>query len=262
MRDGWNGFRADFLASISTLQAERDFRQLPDSALQRFESPSALVAYLNSPSGNLDEKDRIYQTLVEETQLRGSQTDLAWSLVWLGLWPGLDHIYRRRVGALLDEPDVLVEAISTIFTEIVGRADLRRINRLAATLVLNTDREVRRGLQKRWDEAKNRRDLPERGRLEKVKQVDPRFLSVDGPATQELAALRARFLQVLGPKDVELVLDVVGGATQKEAGARQGLSHGASRKRYKRAIDRLREAEGVVPLVPRTRRFSDGGGRR
>ena len=67
-------------------------------------------------------------------------------------------------------------------------------------------------------------------------EVQPTGLSFAG----ELAALRARLVRVIGP-DADLVLAVlVLDADQREAAALLGLGHEAARKRFQRALHRLR----------------------
>lgn len=72
---------------------------------------------------------------------------------------------------------------------------------------------------------------------------------------QEIAAIRARLLPIVG-EDVDLVLAVVLGESQREAGERLGLTHDVARKRYQRALDRIRDSEEmVVPFRPQNLRL-------
>jgi hypothetical protein len=252
MRSRWEGVRADLLRSVTTLQAEQQFNQIDDAALERFTSPSALVAHLNDSDGNRDEKDRIYGVLVEAVQCRVAWSELATAILWLGLWSRLDGLYRWRLRDFLPEPDELVATIGFCFTAVIGRADLTRIRRMAATLSLNTKRDLTQALKRRWAETRRRADLPEDDQLAGQREVEPAFIASGGTEEQEIAALRARLIPIVGTRDIDLVLAVVLGETQKEAGARLGLSHEVSRKRYGRALDKIRAFENeVVPFPPR-----------
>lgn len=252
MRGRWEAVRVDLAHSVSTLQAEQQFNKIKDAAFDRFASPSALVTYLNDPGGDLDEKDWIYGALVTAVQTKVEWSDLAAAVIWLGLWPALDHIYRRRLRHFLPETDDLVSAISTCFTAAVGRADLTRIRRVVATLTMNTERDLTDELKRRWKDEARRADLPEDERLAEERQVKPQFLEVGASESQEIAALRARLLPIVGLRDVDFVVAIVLGQSQREAGARLGLSHDASRKRFQSALGRIRESEGaVVPFQPR-----------
>lgn len=250
MRARWEGVHADLLRSVSTLEAERQFNEIKDASLGEFTSPASLVAYLNDPDGDLDEKDRIYDLLVGAVQSRNDRSDLAAAILWLGLWPALDRIYRRRLHRFMPEVDELVEAIGLSFTVAIGRVDLERSHRLAATLTMNTHRDVTEVLKRRGRDAGGRADLPQDDRLAEQREVAPAFLARGGAEEQEIASMRGRLLPIVGPRDVDLVLAVVLGETQKEAGARQGLSHDVSRKRYERAIERIRAVEPVVVPFP------------
>jgi hypothetical protein len=251
MRARWEGVRADLLRSVSTLQAEREFKGIHEPVLDRFESPSALVAYLTSPSGNLDEKDRIYDALVRATQGHVAWSELATAMTWLGLWPALDAIYRRKLYRFRGASE-LVSTIGVCFSAAVARADLTRIRRLAATLTMNTERDLTDELKRRGKDEARRDGLPEDDRLVEERQVELRFLAEGSSEPQEIVALRTRLLPIVGRRDLDLVLAVVLGESQREAGAQLGLSHDVARKRYERALDRIRAAEGsVVPFQPK-----------
>src|SRR5450759_1663646 len=144
MRARWESVRAALVSTITTLDAEQDFRRSrePETALRRFESPSALVAHLTSPGGDLGEKDRIYGVLVAAVQRRVDWAEVATTIIWLGLWPALDAIYRRKLRFFSRSADELVSALCEHFAAATGSADLARIRRLAATLTMNTERRL------------------------------------------------------------------------------------------------------------------------
>ncbi|MCA9560274.1 MAG: hypothetical protein KC583_17115, partial [Myxococcales bacterium] len=129
--------------------------------LRRFDDAGALLAYLNHAGGDLDEKDAIYGSLVQAAQSRGDDAELAVALVWLGLWPALDGVYRRRQRDFFGEPERLVSEVGARFTAAIHDADLSRVRRVAATLVRNVDRDVREALKRQWAEDKVRVPLPE-----------------------------------------------------------------------------------------------------
>ena len=262
MRARWEEVRASLLSSVTTLQAEQEFRAFRETstAFTRFESPSALVASLNAPAGDLTEKDGIYRVLVTEAQAGGGQADLATAILWLGLWPGLDNIYRSHLRHFWPNPDDLVSALGASFTAVIARANISRIHRVAATLVWNTERSLIPELRRKWRDESVRADLPEDDLLAESRELVESFLARGVTENQEIVALRARLLAVVGDRDVDLVLSVILGDTQKEAGARFGLSHDVARKRYERALDRIRDSEGVVvPIRPRKVRLEGEG---
>ena len=75
MRARWEGVRADLVRSVSTLQAERQFKGIHEAVLGRFESPSALISYLTSPSGDLDEKDNEIDSDYNSTSVATSERE-------------------------------------------------------------------------------------------------------------------------------------------------------------------------------------------
>src|SRR5690606_14268341 len=110
--------------SVRSLQAQQAFQQAKQHpALARFDQPFEVVEYLASKGGDLDEKDRILGLLVTLVQ-RGEQHELASALLWLGLWPGLDAVFRRRRRNFKGQPEELIAEMGDVFTSIIGRLDL------------------------------------------------------------------------------------------------------------------------------------------
>lgn len=258
MRASWEALHAGLDRSVRTLQAAQAFQQAKQQhpALAGFDEPKQLVAHLTSKAGDLDEKDRLLGTLVTLVQRR-EHHDLAGALLWLGLWPGLDAVYRRRLRHFLDQPDELVAELAEAFSELVERLDLTAVHRVAATLVRSAERDVMDHRKRRWAEA--HRDL-EGEPNEPLRDLEGDLFSAswfdkaslqrwaasggDLPSLsfdENVAALRAWLEPIVGA-DAELLLTVlVLDETQREAGERLGLSHEAARKRFQRALARLRE---------------------
>ena len=262
MRASWEALKQSLVRSVGTLGAKSQFEEMKKHRrpLRRFADAGALLGYLNSASGDLDEKDAIYAVLVETAQARGSDVDLAAALLWLGLWPGLDRIYWRRIREFVAEPEALVSEIGARFTTAIHGADLGRIRRVAATLVLNVERDVRDARKRAWAEEKRRADLPQEQdddsaddeaagdrrealispllRTRGVSELgQPPRLDPD----EDVEALRDLLIGIVG-EDADLVLGAtVYGLSQREVGERLGLGHEAARKRFQRAIDRIRK---------------------
>jgi len=262
MRESWEALKQSLVRLVGTLGAKSQFEEMKKRRrpLRRFADAGALLAYLNNVEGARDEKDAIYAALVEATQARGDDAELALALAWLGLWPGLDAIYRRRLRDFIKEPEALVSEIGARFTAMVHAADLSRIRRVAATLVLNVERDVRDARKRAWAEEKQQADLPQEqddnpaddeatgdrrealiSPLLRTRGVSdlgqPPRLDPD----EDVEALRDLLIGIVG-EDADLVLDAaVYGLTQREVGERLGLSHDATRKRFQRAIERIRQ---------------------
>jgi DNA-directed RNA polymerase specialized sigma24 family protein len=228
---------------MTSLRAVTCFAELRDLVplFARFDSGAASLNYFRG-QGDLDDKDRLYGALVRVAQGRGHLAPLAYTLLWCGLWPGLDRVYRCHLRGFATDPEELTEAISVAFTRLVGRLDLSRVHRVAATLVRSTHREI-------TDERK--RDAREVARTvggsdamaallagaNQEAAKSPMPLSFVG----ELADLRTRLATVVGA-DADLALAVlVLGYGQGEVATQLGLSHAAARKRLQRALPRIRD---------------------
>jgi RNA polymerase sigma-70 factor (ECF subfamily) len=253
MRAEWEGLHTALVRSISTLQADMEFQAWAraEQVLARFGSPAGLIEYLTGPGRDLDEKDRIYAAAVRATQAQGASSGVAQAVAWLGLWPGLDGVYRRRLKHFLGEENELVALISSVFTGLLGRMDLRQVRRVAATLVRSTERDVMEQRRRRSDEES--RCEP---RADPASALTEDQTSLQGGAFEgELMLLRERLLPIVGP-DVDFLLAVlVLDETQREAGEMFGLSHEVARKRLQRAVTSIRAnfAESLSQSAGETR---------
>lgn len=245
MRAHWEALHESLAQAVRTLDAARKFNEAKQRkrALARFADAISLLEYLTSKTGDLDEKDAICAALIDLVQTRGPHADLAMALAWLGLWPALDAIFRRRLRHFRDAPEELVSEIATCFTSQVQRADLSRISRVAATLTRNTERDVREGRRAAWADEARRADLPEDHEL--ADPVPPPELSELGLPSDlapeaEVAAIRALLVPIVGD-DADLVIGAaIYGDSQHELADQLGITHEAARKRFQRALARLR----------------------
>lgn len=169
----------------------------------------------------------------------------------------LDGIYRHRLRHFKAEPEELVAAISAAFISLVGGMDLDRVQRIAATLVRSTDRDLMEARRRDWverDHVEANGDLESGAEDEPAAPVTPDSelglppcLSLD----EQVVALRDWLLDVAG-EDGDLLLAVlVLEENQREAGERFGLSHEAARKRFRRALERV--AKALSQSAPETR---------
>jgi RNA polymerase sigma-70 factor (ECF subfamily) len=261
MRARWEGLHAALVRSVTTLQADRQFKQAreTEAVLARFESPAGLIEHLASKDGDRDEKDAIYAALVRASQSRAPWADIAAALLWCGLWPGLDGVYRHRLRHFRDEPEELVAALSATLTSLVARLDLGRVNRVAATLVWSTDRELMEGRRREWTEQAHRHTpRADEGAPEPAspaRQDSELGIPVGLSFAGELEVLRARLLPIAGV-DTDLLLAVVAiEENQREAAERAGLKHEAARKRFQTVLRRVRAdfREGLSQFGSETR---------
>jgi RNA polymerase sigma-70 factor (ECF subfamily) len=245
MRASWETLHAALVRSVTKLKADTRFKQAAKdhSELSRFGSPDALTAYLATKEGDLDQKDRIYAVLVRAAQSRSDWSDLAIPLLWLGLWPGLDAIYRHRLRDFVGRVDDLVTEITIIFIATVKRIDLGGVNRLAATLVWNVERDLRDRLKRRWaeDARTAKTEALDASVPDGQPQIDDRDLPVDA---NDCVAVR-KWLTGIVQGEADLVIGVVlYGFDLHELADELGIAHDAARKRFQRAINRMRGHTG------------------
>ena len=235
MRNRWEILRQSFerITLRSELHARFQAAARPHAALARFADVGALRQFLVGREGALADRDEVLGALATLVHVDDTR-ELSTALLWLALWPGLDAIYRRRLRCMRRAPDELASTIASAFTTLVHALDLARVHRVAATLVRSTEREVLDQLRRTWRDEGRFISANEDGDLDVF----------ESPLCFELAAevraLRAWLLPEIGA-DADLLLAVaVFGDTQSEAADHLGITPAAARKRFQRALARLR----------------------
>jgi len=227
----------------------RSFEELRSRqpALAPFEGPAAVAAFLVGKENGLAERDRVLRCLVAEANV-GTAKRITLALLILGLWPGLDAIFRkrRRLFQVHQAPDIELEIVDQFIAQ-VQRVNLGRVSCLAATLVLNTEREVVDGRIREYARAaKSDPVTPDAIAAPAFEHEEPpasRFaLAADQSDAEDVAALR-RWLQSAVGSDADLVVNaVIHRRSRLELAASLGISHAATRQRLARALGRAREA--------------------
>jgi len=239
MRTYWNKLHTQFKQSARSPQSAREFAELKKMTplLDRFADPAALLDYLGDKSGDLDAKDAIYAVLVKAVQGGSAGKGVASTLLWLGLWPVLFAIYRSRQQEYRGEQEELVSEIGEAFSAAVARADLARIARVVATLLLNTERNL-------GEQQQRRRKVEQRKACEVELSTVP--LAVEAPASglsvaAEIEAVHRWLERVIGGEDADLVVSVaILGECQFGMGKKMGIAPKTAQKRYERAMAKLR----------------------
>lgn len=225
----WLRLHDSMLRSIAAHRGWDCLRRL-DSSLALFESPVALVEHLRAGGGDLDKKDSIYRALISARRAGGSAAMLARDLLWLGLWHPIGNAARRHMARCPDQEDVASD-IAIVFLSLLERSDLRGIRRLAATLVLNTERRLKDRRLMAW----------QRIQLERVTVDSDTPLNVPAPPLADgLAELVPVLLEIVGPDAALLLGWAVAGLTYQEVAARLRLSTRTVRRRIGRARVALR----------------------
>lgn len=255
MRSEWEALHRGLAKSIGTKEAERRFETITRTfeVLKRFESPEALVRHLVTTGGDLDEKDRVLTSLVLAARADGVAR-LATALLLLGLWPGLDAAFGRRVRFRRREPGEVAADLISSFTDQVRRLDPTRVHRVAATLVRNAERDVMRA---------SVRESRRCGRLANVSievaeeltaapstsvefhDTDRTVASVcpasdDDCKDEGIATLRSWLNALIGAEADLVVEAVLLNRSRQDLGAELGIDQRAARKRLSRALRRIR----------------------
>lgn len=242
MRARWHALLADLVRTSTRLSFQTDFRAMRDRqpVLRGMHDPADLLERLHAPAEDQGQgRNVILRALVTESQ-QGDRPQTAVILLFLALWPGLDAVYRRLLRHFRTEPELLVAEISEWVTRGIDGMVLERVTWVAATLVRNTERDIRRGLAARWGEEALREELRDHGRM--VAPAEPPVFQFGPPADAEqaTAAIETRLRNLVGSNAGLVTAVAIHGELQNEAALRLGISHEAARKRYQRALGRLR----------------------
>jgi hypothetical protein len=234
VRNLWPGLQESFSTQLLSLPINQAFRRARKRfpSLTRFDDPAAVVAYLRGPEGDLDEKDRIFTDAVTMVQWL-EEADLGATLLWCGLWPGLDARFRALLTEFRDDPDEIASDVQVAFTFLAARLNLPRVARVAGTLVLSTERDVRyrrKKLRRRESRFVRLDDVDEPavedGGFSSALDIDPIL-----PFDEQVALLRERVAVFAGP-DTDLVMEVfVLGMRACDVAELHGLKPAAVRQR-------------------------------
>jgi RNA polymerase sigma-70 factor (ECF subfamily) len=230
----WHDFHGNLMHSSSTLNFQRGFATVRTChrQLTRFADPAALLDHLHRGDGLPDQKNLILGGLIQSAKANDRAGDCALTLMLLALWPGLDGVFRRSRARHLGQVDELASEILARATTAIRGLDLTRVNWIAATILKNVERDVLR--------AHNRETSRQSVQDEFDTDLHGGIFEFSDPELDP-EQLLAELTRLIG-MDADLVLRVViDGYTQAEAGQQLGLSEPAARKRFQRALKRLRE---------------------
>jgi RNA polymerase sigma-70 factor (ECF subfamily) len=234
----------------------RQFEQARKSTpvLQPFTTVTSLLEFLERESSHLEDKNTIYNALVRAVQAPASWAPLAASVLWCGLWSGLDAVYQRQRRYFAHDPEELVSLISVVFTALVGNLDLQCVQRVAATLIRSTERDLVRARQRQrateplcdppplagtlagaTERVETPDDVPDPSGISHSVLGIPVGLSREAQA----AAVHRWLLEAVGEDATLFLAVVVLGQDPRQIAQQAGLSHVALRKRIQRIRTRL-----------------------
>ena len=235
MSFGWDAIRNHLMQSSSTLAFQRSFEALRQTwkPLAPFRDPAGLLDGLHRTLDDSPQKNLILAALVEAAQGEGTVSDCALTLLLLALWPGLDAIRRRSIWRRIGSAEEVASDLLARTTEAVRSLDLGRVKRIAATVLRNIERDMIRTRQR------------EAARGAIAFSIEPAEMSDDQLGRQPAPGdqfLREDLRKLLGADAFLVIRVAIEGCSQSEVGADLGLTEPAARKRYQRAMRKLREA--------------------
>lgn len=239
----WREIREHFMQTASTLSFQRRFAALGRSfePIAAFLDPTALLDALHRGDESPARKNEILAALARAAQTEGPDGDCALALAALALWPGLDAAHGRLRRLYPRDPEGLVSDLSAEFVRQIRTLRFDRVRKIAATVVRNVERDVRR---RRLGEVKRIGALAELDEDAVAAPEPPGAIALIADAHDEagLRRLEERVERLIGG-DAALVIEIaVRGSPRNEASAAFGLNEETGRKRYQRAMAKLRRA--------------------
>ena len=235
MSISWHEIRDHLMHSSSILNFQHHFDAIGRTSgpLGSFGDPAALLDALHVGGRAPDEKNQLLVALVRVAQSDGETADCALTLMLLALWPGLDAVRRRSIWRRIGTRDEVASEILARASEAIRGLDLQRVNWIAATILRNIERDMARACQ---------RKAAQENLSSAIEPDDIPAEQAGCWPTVEDAHFGDDLRKLIGT-DAALVIRVaIDGFTQAEAAADLGIPMEAARKRYQRAIRRLREA--------------------
>lgn len=236
----WHEIRDHLTVSSTAFSFQRGFDAIRRSQapLKPYRDPASLLDALHRKTGDVDAKNRILVALIEAAQADDPSADTALTLLLQALWPGLDAIRRRSIWRKLGTIDEITSDVLARTIDVLRSLDLGCVNWVAATVLRNVERDMIR--------ARNR----EIGRAKLSSGIEPDEVSAHELGMQSLpedAALPGHLHKLLGADALLVIRVAIEGYSQVEAGVELGLTEAAARKRYQRALRKLRDALADIP---------------
>lgn len=236
----WHAIRDHLMHTSSTLHFQRSFDAIrrAQDPLRAFRDPAALLDRLHRGPADPDSKNLILSALIEAAQGDGPTADCALTVLLLALWPGLDAIRRRSIWRKIGSADEVASDVLARATEAVRGLDLWRVNRIAATVLRNVERDMIRTRQ---------RDAARESLTSDIEPDDvPADLAGQQPEAED-AHLQDDLRKLIGADALLVIRVAIEGFSQAEVAVELGLTEAAARKRYQRALRKLKGALAEIP---------------
>jgi DNA-directed RNA polymerase specialized sigma24 family protein len=210
--------------------------------LAQFACIASLMEHQHAHVGEPAARFSVVRALVSAAQTDQPFRSTAHIMVVLALWPGLDAVLWRLARGFPDARDDLPTEILARVGEAILVLDLGRVTAVVATLLRNVERNIRRDL------------IAKRLIGEALRPIDdPAVEALVSKAAVAIAFTRdgiADHLAELGSEDANLLSRIfILGETQEQAGQSLGLTPSAARKRYQRALAKIRSPQKFLPAL-------------
>lgn len=235
----WSALHAQLLSRSTRLDVHHLYRSLqadPSNVLPPGDTGD-LLAVLHDPGSDAEWKNQWLRLLIAAGQSSPIRAEPCTLIVLLALWPGLDGVRWRLRQAFPGHRGDLDSELVADLSLAIRTLDLARVNRIAATLLRNLERDTRRRLMSLSRQAP--------GIVAGEDLLDGIGASTDSMLTDPDTGygLLLRDLHACLGSDAELIVRVaIDGESQAEAAEGLGISHDAARKRYQRALSRLKSS--------------------
>lgn len=244
MRASWSALHTSLIRTLNLRSSQADFQAMSqaDPELAAFGFIPSLLEHQHARDGDPAGRFAVIRSLVTAAQSGQRYRPTAHLMVIVALWPGLDAVFWRLSRGFPDRRDDLPAEIVGRIGEVILTLDLDRVTSVTSTLLRNVERDIRRDL------------VAARVVCETLKSIDDPVTEALFAETLEAVSRHPRdladHLASLAQRDATLLQRVfVLGETQEEAGRALGLRPETARKRYQRALAKLRAQQKIPPVL-------------
>lgn len=244
MRASWSALHSSFTSVLNRTSAETAFAAMRQAypELAQFPSIAAVMEHQHSATTDGAMRFGVIRVLVASAQAEQAFRSIAQIMVIVAMWPGLDAVRWRLWRGFPDARMDLAAEVMARLGEAIVTLDLKRVSSVTATLLRNLERDIRRDLIR-------------------TRLTSGAVLPIGDPAIEAQATMLSRLgnpearllddrLVDLRPHDAQLLKRVyILGETQEEAGRALGLGAAAARKRFQRALRKLRSDQKSSPAL-------------
>jgi hypothetical protein len=143
MRQAWEGVRTALTVRIQSSSALIRFDEIAgqNHALRAFGAPVALASWLQTARED-ERANTLLRLMVAIWRGGAPYAEVANQVLWIGLWPLLNAIYRRQLWYWGGREQELISEIGIRLATVLRGTNLTRVTSVALTIARNTERDV------------------------------------------------------------------------------------------------------------------------